>query len=70
MTSVLHNIPQVYESIMEDYYSEEGIPAGDIILSHEEFVTELSPFGTMFTQKEIDFILHEMERYERGDLVF
>lgn len=70
LTNVLNDIPQVYVSIMKDYFSEEGLPTGNVMLSNEDFVTKLSPFGTMFTEEEIDFINHEITRYQKGELVF
>ncbi|GAE30601.1 positive regulator of comK [Halalkalibacter hemicellulosilyticusJCM 9152] len=70
LTNVMNDIPQVYMSIMNDYFSDEGLPAGSVLLSDEDGVTGLSPFGAMFTEEELEFIHEEIERYKRGELSF
>ncbi|WP_456276822.1 BMP family ABC transporter substrate-binding protein [Bacillus sp. AK128] len=70
LTSVLNDVPQVYVSIMEDYFSEEGIPSGKVLLTKEDGVYKLAPFGPMFSKKEIAYIESEIQKFEKGELQF
>lgn len=70
VTSVLNDVSQAYVAIMEDYFSEDGIPHGKVMLGANHGVYGLAPFGPMLTEEEKEMIKKEMEKYEKGKLVF
>ncbi|SDZ55925.1 transcriptional activator of comK gene [Evansella caseinilytica] len=70
LTSVMNDVSQAYVAIMDDFFGDEGIPAGKIILTEKHGVYKLAPFGPMFSQKEIDWIQEEMDKFFRGELHF
>lgn len=70
ITSVLNDVSQAYVAIMEDYFSEDGIPPGRVMLSAKHGVYSLAPFGPMLSKENKDFIQNEMKKYEEGKLVF
>ncbi|WP_444684943.1 BMP family ABC transporter substrate-binding protein [Alkalicoccus luteus] len=53
LTSIVNNVPLVYEKIMTDYLSEAGLPGGIVELSAEDHVFYLAPFGPMFTEEDM-----------------
>ncbi|ENH97408.1 basic membrane lipoprotein [Gracilibacillus halophilus YIM-C55.5] len=61
LTSVVNNVEQVYVSILEDYFSEDGIPSDKIYLDSEDGVYGLAPLGDMFSQSERDTIQEKKE---------
>lgn len=70
LTSVTNDVPQAYVSIMKDYFSSEGIPEGKVMLTKEDGVYSLAPFGPMFSKEDIEFIENEMKQYDKGELIF
>ncbi|WP_226669899.1 BMP family ABC transporter substrate-binding protein [Metabacillus litoralis] len=70
LTSVTNDVSQAYVSIMEDYFSSEGIPHGKVMLTEEDGVYSLAPFGPMLSKENIEFIENEMKRYKQGELIF
>ncbi|NJP38337.1 BMP family ABC transporter substrate-binding protein [Alkalicoccus luteus] len=54
LTSIVNNVPLVYEKIMTDYLSEEGLTGGTVELSAEDGVFYLAPFGPMFSEADMD----------------
>jgi len=70
LTSLINDIPQAYVVIMNDYFSDDGIPSGTTMLTESDGVYNLAPFGPMFTKKERDYIISEMGKYSKGDFRF
>ncbi|TXC89315.1 BMP family ABC transporter substrate-binding protein [Metabacillus litoralis] len=70
LTSVTNDVPQAYVSIMEDYFSSKGIPQGKVLLTKEDGVYSLAPFGPIFSNEDIKFIENEMKQYDNGELIF
>ncbi|RSK25963.1 BMP family ABC transporter substrate-binding protein [Bacillus sp. HMF5848] len=70
LTSVLNDTPQVYVAIMKDYFSEEGIPSGKVMLDASDGVYKLAPFGPMYTEDETKYIESEMTKFANGELTF
>ncbi|ADU31907.1 BMP family ABC transporter substrate-binding protein [Evansella cellulosilytica] len=70
LTSVLNNVPKAYVAILDDFFREDGIPAGETILTEEHGVYQLAPFGPMFSDEEIEFIEDEMLKFQLGELNF
>ncbi|MBP3950421.1 BMP family ABC transporter substrate-binding protein [Bacillus suaedae] len=70
LTSVLNDVTEIYVSIIEDYFSEEGIPSGKVMLTEEDGVYMLAPFGPMFSDSEVEFIENEILKFEKGELRF
>ncbi|MFC4319970.1 BMP family ABC transporter substrate-binding protein [Litchfieldia salsa] len=70
LTSVINDVPQIYVAIMNDHFSETGIPPGKIMLGKNDHIYELAPFGPMYTEEEKQYIHSEIERYYRGELIF
>lgn len=70
LTSVMNDVTEVYVSIMEDYFSEDGIPSGKVILNEVDGVYMLAPFGPMFSDSEVEFIENEILKFEKGELSF
>ncbi|WP_227938245.1 BMP family ABC transporter substrate-binding protein [Alkalihalobacillus deserti] len=62
LTSVMNDVSQMYVAIMKDYFSEEGLQAGKKLLTEEDGVYQLAPFGPMFTDDEIEMINRELDR--------
>ncbi|OES43863.1 BMP family ABC transporter substrate-binding protein [Domibacillus iocasae] len=62
LTSIVNDIPQVYEAIMNDYFSKEGMPGGIAMLTNEEGVYSLAPLGPMYTEKEKQRIQAEIDK--------
>ncbi|GAE37433.1 BMP family ABC transporter substrate-binding protein [Halalkalibacter akibai] len=56
LTSVMNDVSQMYVAIMKDYFSEEGILPGVKLLTEEDGVYQLAPFGPMFTEEDLRFI--------------
>ncbi|SER15321.1 transcriptional activator of comK gene [Gracilibacillus ureilyticus] len=56
LTSVLNDVSQVYKAIVNDYFSEEGIPSQKNILNTTDGVYGLAPLGNMFSKEEIVII--------------
>ncbi|MCM3068069.1 BMP family ABC transporter substrate-binding protein [Priestia flexa] len=61
LTSVINDVPQSYRSIMEDYFSESGLPSGTVVLDENDGVYRLAPFGPMYTEKEKSAIEDSIE---------
>ncbi|MFC0559621.1 BMP family ABC transporter substrate-binding protein [Halalkalibacter alkalisediminis] len=59
LTSVMNDVSQMYVAIMKDYFSEEGIQHGVKLLTEEDGVYQLAPFGPMFTKDDLQFIDNE-----------
>ncbi len=70
LTSVVNDVSEVYVSIMEDFFSDDGIPSGKVMLNRSDGVYELSPFGPMFTNEEIRYIKSEMKKFDKGERTF
>ncbi|UCZ52758.1 BMP family ABC transporter substrate-binding protein [Bacillus shivajii] len=70
LTSVIGDVPQVYVVIMEDFYSEEGMPAGEIVLNESHGVNRLAPLGPMFDEEEKDRVKKEINKYRQGEISF
>lgn len=70
LTSVINDVPQAYVAIMNDYFSEEGIPSGTTMLTDRDDVYKLAPCGPMFTTEEKNYIKSEMEKYNQGEITF
>ncbi|MFY4776453.1 BMP family ABC transporter substrate-binding protein [Metabacillus sp. RGM 3146] len=70
LTSVVNNIPQIYVAIMKDFYSQKGIPSGEVILKEKDGVYGLAPFGPMFSEAEKRYINKELKKYKQGKLSF
>ncbi|GAE28599.1 positive regulator of comK [Halalkalibacter wakoensis JCM 9140] len=56
LTSVMNDVSQMYIAIMKDYFSEEGIQHGVKLLTEEDGVYQLAPFGPMFTKEDLQYI--------------
>ena len=56
LTSVINDVSQMYVEIMKDYFSEEGIQPGLKLLTEEDGVYQLAPFGPMFTEDDLQYI--------------
>ncbi|CAM3883471.1 BMP family ABC transporter substrate-binding protein [Alkalicoccus chagannorensis] len=52
LTSVTQHIPQIYEIMMEDYLSDEGLPGGVRELEIEDGAYGVAPLGPMYTDAE------------------
>lgn len=70
LTSVANDVPQAYVSIMKDFFSEQGIPSGKVMLNESDGVYKLAPFGPMYTKEEKNMIQSEINRFHRGVLPF
>lgn len=70
LTSVLNDVPQAYLAIMDDYFSEEGIPSGKVMLNESHGVYSLAPYGPMFSKGDLEFIKAEIKRFKNGELKF
>ncbi len=70
LTSVMNDISQIYVAIMRDYFSAEGLPQGEVVLTESDGVYKLAPFGPMFSENEMNFIQNEMDRYYKGEKQF
>ncbi|MDQ0256621.1 transcriptional activator of comK gene [Evansella vedderi] len=70
LTSMLNDVSQAYVEIMNDFFSEAGIPSGKNILDETHGVYSLAPFGPMFTEEEKEFIQGEMQKFSQGKLTF
>ncbi|WP_046175282.1 BMP family ABC transporter substrate-binding protein [Domibacillus indicus] len=62
LTSVVNDIPKVYEAIMKDYFSEKGMPGGMAMLTNKDGLFSLTPLGPMYTEKERQQIQAEMDK--------
>ncbi|MGG3448584.1 BMP family ABC transporter substrate-binding protein [Domibacillus aminovorans] len=60
LTSVLNDVPQAYIAVMKDFFSEDGIPQGKVVLNEKDGVYNLAPFGPMYTEKEKQYIRSEI----------
>lgn len=67
LTSVINNVPQAYIAVMKDFFSEDGIPQGKVILNEKDGVYDLAPFGPMYTEEEKQYIRSEMDKLNRKD---
>ncbi|WP_157842794.1 MULTISPECIES: BMP family ABC transporter substrate-binding protein [Bacillus] len=63
LTSIVNDIPGVYEKIVEDFLSDEGIPQGRVMLTENDNIFYLAPFGPMFSEEELEKIEHEIQKY-------
>ncbi|SDO38588.1 BMP family ABC transporter substrate-binding protein [Alkalicoccus daliensis] len=57
ITSVVINVPYIYDRVMRNYLSEEGLPGGKQMLKMEEETYGITPLGPMFSldeKKELD----------------
>ncbi|MDQ0230360.1 BMP family ABC transporter substrate-binding protein [Metabacillus malikii] len=71
ITSVLNDVPKAYTAIMNDYFSEDGIPLGQVVMLDEnDGVYKLAPFGPMLSETDKKYIANEMEKYRNGVLLF
>lgn len=70
LTSVVNDVPQAYVAVMNDYFSDEGIPSGTRMLTENDSVYKLAPFGPMYTKEEKDYIESEIEKYDQGERTF
>ncbi|MGN7938621.1 BMP family ABC transporter substrate-binding protein [Virgibacillus sp. 6R] len=70
LTSVMNDVSQAYIAIMNDYFSEEGIPPGGRMLNSSHGVYELAPFGPMFDEEDIEYIKDQRMKYKIGELKF
>lgn len=53
LTSVVVDIPAIYERMMSDYLSGDGLPGNVQRLTLEDSVYGISSFGPMFTEEEL-----------------
>ncbi|WP_368658385.1 BMP family ABC transporter substrate-binding protein [Metabacillus halosaccharovorans] len=70
ITSVKNDVSQAYVVMMEDYFSKDGIPHGQVMLSAEHGVYSLAPFGPMLSDKDKQFIENEMNKFDKGEISF
>lgn len=70
LTSVLNDVSQAYVAVMKDFFSEDGMPSGQVMLNEQDGVYKLAPFGPMFTQEEKKYIRSEINKVNRNDLSF
>lgn len=61
LTSVVTNIPLIYDRIMDDFLSEEGIPQGVNVITMDEEVYGITPLGSMFSEKEKEQLVQQFE---------
>ncbi|WP_018392078.1 BMP family ABC transporter substrate-binding protein [Bacillus sp. 37MA] len=60
LTSVVNDVPQAYIAVMKDFFSEDGIPQGKVVLNEKDGVYNLAPFGPMYTEEEKQYIRSEI----------
>jgi transcriptional activator of comK gene len=53
LTSVVVDIPAIYERMMSDYLSEDGLPGDVQMLTLEDRIYGISSFGPMYTEEEL-----------------
>ncbi len=70
ITSVKNDVSQAYVVMMEDYFSQNGLPHGQVMLSAEHGVYSLAPFGPMLSNQDKQFIEKEMYKYKKGEISF
>ena len=70
LTSILNDMSMAYVAIMKDFFSEDGIPSGEVILTEADGVYKMAPLGPMFTEKEKQYIRPEINEIEKKDLSF
>ena len=70
ITSVKNDVSQAYVVMMEDYFSKDGLPHGQVMLSAEHGVYSLAPFGPMLSDGDKQFIENEMNKYDKGEISF
>jgi transcriptional activator of comK gene len=68
LTSVVNDVPQSYIVILEDFFSEDGIPSGTVALNVSDGVYKLAPLGPMYTEEERQYIRSEINKFNIGDL--
>ncbi|MCQ9282953.1 BMP family ABC transporter substrate-binding protein [Priestia aryabhattai] len=52
LTSVINDVPQAYNAIMKNYFSEKGLRSGEVKLDARDGVYKLAPFGPMYSKQE------------------
>ncbi|TYR79148.1 BMP family ABC transporter substrate-binding protein [Priestia megaterium] len=67
LTSVVNDVPQAYVSIMEDFFSKKGIPAGTVVLDEKDGVYKLAPLGPMYTKEEKEDIQSQIQAINRNN---
>lgn len=67
LTSVVNDVSQAYIAVMRDYFSEEGIPQGKVLLNETDGVYNLAPFGPMYTEEEKQYIRSEINKLNWED---
>jgi transcriptional activator of comK gene len=67
LTSVMNDVSQAYVAIMKDFFSEDGLPSGEVILTEKDGVYKLAPFGPMYTEEEKQYIRSEIDQLTRED---
>lgn len=61
LTSVISDIPMIYDRILAAYLSPEGLPEGVNILDISDGIYGLAPLGPMFTEEEQHRLEHKFE---------
>ncbi|MCL7748418.1 BMP family ABC transporter substrate-binding protein [Halalkalibacter alkaliphilus] len=67
LTSVINDVSQAYVSIMEDFFSPDGIPTGTVMLTDQDGVYRLAPLGPMFSDQEKKLINSELEKIHQSE---
>ncbi|WP_332628814.1 BMP family ABC transporter substrate-binding protein [Halalkalibacter flavus] len=67
LTSVINDVSQAYVSIMEDFFSPDGIPTGTVMLTDQDGVYRLAPLGPMFSDQEKQLIDSELEKIHQSE---
>ena len=63
LTSVVNDIPGVYKKIVGDFLSGEGITPGRVLLTDNDAIFYLAPFGPMFSEDELERMELEIQKY-------
>lgn len=67
LTSIVSDVPNAYMLIMEQYFSEEGMQSGQVLLDFADGVYYLAPFGEMVPESIQELIEEQIEKYKRGE---
>lgn len=67
ITSIVSDVPKAYMLIMEQYFSDEGLKSGQILLDFDDGVYHLAPFGDMVPESVQKLVEEYLEKYKRGE---
>jgi transcriptional activator of comK gene len=68
LTSVVQDVPQGYVMMVEQFFSEEGLPNGDVVLDLASDIYGLTPYGPMVPPHVVESMDEQMRRYLEGEL--